>query len=172
MKKNTIRFTKIAVVIVFLFVLGYGGCRHSRISTVETTLGITIPGWTWISGHTEYLSQDYVSEFSLKFSKRGMLRLINEIEQSGYYNLNHDFYRSSDTAWDKSDSTLYSELSAHLKEKHLTGYWIKTDTSIYKFHEPNFGDIPNSAILFDEAYAIEAELNVNEKVLTYRYIKI
>lgn len=171
MKKNTNRFTKIALLIVLLFVLGYGGCRHSRISNVETTLGITIPGWTRISGNTEYFSQDYESEWNLKFSKKGMLRLINEIEQSGFYNLNHDFYRSSDTVWDKSDSTLYTDLTAYLKEKHLTGYWIKTDSSTYIFHEPNFGDIPNSAILFDEAYSIEAELDVTKQKMTYRYIK-
>jgi len=169
MKKRIIRYATIALVFVLIITIGSIGCRKSRINKIEANLGISIPAWTRVSGTTDYLGQDYIKELNLKFTEKGLKELLKQIEQTKYFNSNQNFYDRGE--WKKSDTAFYDSVKAYLRDKHLTGYWIKSDTSTYIFHEPYFGDIPNSAILFDEGYEIEAIILVKEKKMEYRFIK-
>lgn len=169
MKKRTRRIVIALVVLVLM--IGYVGCRNSRISDVESHLGVAVPAWTRVSGNLNLLGQDYENVVNLKFTQKGLNEFVHSIEQTRYFNLQHNFYGSDQVAWKNSDTTFYFSVRNGLKDLHLTGYWIKTDSSTYVFHEPDLSDIPNSSILFDEAYQIEAELNIQERMLMYRFIK-
>lgn len=172
MKKNNIRrYGIITLILILIIIFGSISCRIARIKKIEANLGITIPAWTSVSGNTNFLGQDYIKQRTLKFTNKGLSKLIKQIEQTKYYDLHHDFYGNNETEWKKSDTAFYDTVSEYLSKEHLTGYWIKTDSSTLVFHEPDFGDIPNSAILFDEAYNIEAELFIKDKKMVYRYIK-
>ena len=171
MKKRTLRFITIAGIFILIITVGIISCRKSRISEVEANLGISIPARTRVSGSTNFLGQDYEKELTLKFTEKGLNALINQIEQTEYFNLHHTFHGMDEVAWKKSDTAFYWTVREYLGEKHLTGYWMKNDSSTIVFHEPDFSDIPNSALLFDEAFQVEAELFVKERKLVYRFIK-
>lgn len=171
MNRRTIRYTVIAIVVILIITAGSISCRKSRINEIESKLGISIPAWTCVSGSINFLGQDYEKELNLKFTDKGLLELIKQIEQTMYFNLNHTFYGNNSVEWKKSDTVFYRTVRKYLGEKHLTGYWMRTDSSTIIFHEPDFSDLPNSAILFDEAYQVEAELFVKDRKLVYKFIK-
>lgn len=108
----------------------------------------------------------------IEFEENELQELIKEIENSPFYNLQYNFNRSNSEEWLKSDTTVYWNVRNHLKEEKMTGYWKKGDPYTYNFYNPNFSDIPNSALLFNEAYEIEATLNIKSKKLIYRYYKL
>lgn len=171
MNKKLIKFGYIALAIIVIFIGGNYACKRSRINNIESNLGIKIPLWTSLKGDKELNGQDYSRNYILKFSDKGISDLVSQIEKSIFYDLHHEFYGHDQVAWKMSDTVLYFKVRDSLKVKHLTGYWIKSDSSTLVFQEPDFSDVPNSAILFDEAYEVEAELFVEEKKMVYRYIK-
>lgn len=156
---------------VLLILLLNFGCNKAKIENVETTLGIKIPSGTKVSGHKSNNGQDYEQNLVLKFTDEGLADVIRQIEQTEYFNLQHDFH-CCDGEWKNSDTAFYYEVRKNLQEEHRTGYWIIDSTNAYRFHEPNLSDIPNSSILFNEAFMVEARIVPGEKTMEYKYIKL
>jgi len=156
---------------LLLITLILAGCNQAKIKNVETTLGIKIPSGTKVSGHKSNNGQDYEQNLVLKFTDEGLADVLRQIEQTEYFNLQHDFH-CCDGEWKKSDTAFYYEVQKHLKETHLTGYWIIDSANAYQFHEPNLSDIPNSSILFDEAFMVEARIVRGEKTMEYQFVKL
>jgi hypothetical protein len=117
------------------------------------------------TAHKKSLTNIYFEENELQV-------LIKEIENSPFYNLQYNFNRSNAEEWLKSDTVVYWKVRNHLEEEKITGYWKKGDAYTYNFYNPNFSDIPNSALLFNEAFEIEVTLNTKSKKLIYQYYKL
>jgi hypothetical protein len=152
--------------LVFPFSVAIMSCGNNSFDELKQNLGVSIPSDTKIDG------QDFEKEIILIFSEKGLSKLKSEIESSKYFNLQQEFYGSNEMEWQKSDTTLYWDVRNYLEKHLLTGYWIKQDEFTYRFYEPDLSDIPNSAILFHEGYVIEATLRLNDRKMSYKYIKL
>ena len=149
------------------------GCSGNSFDELKHNLGVSIPSDTKIGmNKTTNSGQDFEKEIILIFSEKGISELKSEIESSKYFNLQQKFYGSNEMEWQKSDTTLYWDVRNYLEKQLLTGYWIKQDEFTYRFYEPDLSDIPNSAILFHEGYVIEATLKLNNRKMSYKYIKL
>lgn len=157
--------------IVLIYSICLFGCNKAKIEKVESTLGIEVPAGTKVSGGKTLDGQDYEENLILEFTDDGMINLLSQVKKSKYFDLKHDFYGWSEVDWKSSDTIFYWTVRNYLKEKHLTGYWIVDSTEVYVFHQPDLSDIPNSSILFNEAFDVTARIIVNEKVMEYHYIK-
>lgn len=161
---------------VFLFYLAViFSHRPSRFSMykLQKSVGVTIPWLYSVEKNTiEYSRQDYIATVELRFSGRGMKKLMKQIEKSGFYNFRHNLSAKEAKLRLASDTAFFNDIVRYLEKERLTGIWVKTDSVTCRFIEPELGDIPNSAILFHQGYVIEAVIRVNEKRLCYKYLKI
>lgn len=165
-------FTILLAIMISIYAMIYQPSKFS-LEKLEDSIGISLPsGYSTEKNSIEYLGQDYEAEVKLIFTDKGLNKVINNIEQTKYFNLQNSFYGSNKIEWVKSDTALYQSVRDYLETEHLTGYWIKTDSVTYEFYEPRLSDIPNSAILFHEGYFILATINTSEKKLVYKYIKL
>lgn len=121
--------------------------------------------------HIDNEGRDYTATVVLKLSDECLKSTVQQIEKSKYFNLKDTYCVSENIKENERDTVLYWKVRNYLQKEHLTGYWIKQNDSVYKFYNPNLSDIPNAAILFHEGYELEANLNVKNKVLNYRYFK-
>lgn len=146
--------------------------RTFSVKKMQKTLNIEIEGEFIIEkNEINYSGQDYDAIITLKLSEESLKKISEKIEKSPFFNLKQDFYRNNENEWLKSDTVLYWKVRNYLKKEHLTGYWKKKDEFTYEFYSPNLSDIPNSALLFNEGFDIEANLSTKDKLLTYKYIK-
>lgn len=161
---------KYLLVLIALFLIS---CNKSTFNETGKKLGIQIPADSKIEKeNTIALGQDYQKELTFSFSEKGSLEIIKEIEKSTYFNLQYTFYGSNESVEAKNDTVIYWKVRDYLEKNHLTGYWMKKNDSTYQFYEPALSDIPNSAILFHEAFVIEATLSLKDKLLIYKYFKL
>lgn len=161
-------------IITFSFILLFTYQPKSfSISDMEKSLNVEIDGDYDVLDNEIIRNgrQDYTANVSLKFTDESLKDLVNQIEKSSYFNLNHNFYGNDEGMWEKSDTVFYWKVRNYLKENKMTGYWVKQDKFTYVFSEPLLSDIPNSSILFLEAYMINAQLSLKDKILKYEYIK-
>lgn len=161
---------------VFLFYLAViFSHRPSRFSIykLQKSVGVTMP-WLYSveKNSIEYSRQDYTATVELRFSGRGMRTMLRRIEKSGFDNFRHNHSAYETKLRFVSDTAFYNSITQFLEKERLTGIWIKTDSVTYRFIEPSLGDIPNSAILFQKAYVVQAIIKVKEKRLCYKYHKI
>lgn len=164
-------FTICIIGLIVLLILFHQPSKFS-IDKMEETLQIEIKDDYDVEKNTiNYFGQDYNAIIELKLSDKALKNITNKIEKSPFFNLKHDFHGNNEIEWQKSDTVLYWKVRDYLKKEHLTGYWIKKDDFTYDFYSPNLSDISNSAILFDEAFEINATISLKDKTLNYEYIK-
>jgi energy-coupling factor transporter transmembrane protein EcfT len=164
----TLGFFALILILIFTY-----QSNSFSISDMEKSLNIKLDGDYKVSNNEiiRQESQDYNANISIKFTDESLKELVYQIEKSPYFNLKHDFYGNDEGMWEKSDTVFYWKVRDYLKENKMTGYWVKEDKYTYVFYEPLLSDIPNSSILFHEAYMINAELSLKDKILKYEYIK-
>lgn len=149
--------------------------RPSRFSMykLQKSVGVTLPWLYSVEKNTiEYSRQDYTATVELRFSGRGMRTMLRRIEKSGFYNFRHNLSAYDAKLRLANDTAFYNDIAVYLEKERLTGIWTKTDSVTFRFIEPELGDIPNSAILLQKAYVVQAMINVKEKRLYYKYHKI
>lgn len=142
------------------------------VGSMEDDLGIDIPwSYTEVQNEIKYYQRDYTVNVVLQFDDDEINDLIDEIENTPYYNFDQKYKQQYGKEW-RSNKKILNKLIEYLEDEQITGYWIKKNETTYVFVEPNLGDIPNSAILFGHAYIVDAVLNVNQKRLIFTYTKL
>lgn len=143
------------------------------VNTMEETLNIKIDGDYDVKKNelVRHGLNDYNAKISIKLTDESLANLVSQIEKSPFYNLKRDFYGNDEEYWKKSDTLNYWKVRNYLEDRKLTGYWVSQDDNTLNFYEPLLSDIPNSSLLFNEAYKIEAQLSRKAKMLTFEYTK-
>lgn len=165
-------FTLGLVAVLIVFTVAYQPKSFS-VDTMEESLNIELEGDYSVINNSiiQNGQQDYNATVVINLSNESLENLISQIEKSTFYNLNRNFFGNDELKWKNSDTVTYWKVRNYLEEKKLTGYWIKQDNTTYAFFKPMLSDIPNSAILFNEAYDIEAQLSKKDKTLKFKYTK-
>ncbi|MHA8103815.1 hypothetical protein [Aquirufa nivalisilvae] len=165
-------FTLILTALIVYLSLAYLPQSFS-IDTMEESLNIKLIGDYHVEKNDLIRNgrQDYHAKILIKLTDESFVNLVNQIEKSPFYNLKQDFYGNDEENWKKSDTLTYWKVRKYLEKRKLTGYRVKQDNSTLNFYEPLLSDIPNSSLLFDEAYKIEAWLSMKDKLLTFVYVK-
>lgn len=112
----------------------------------------------------------------LLFTEESIQVIAKNIEKTKYFNFNG----MKSLNQENLDTTIYLELKAYLLQSQLTGFWIKKDSNMYVFHEPNLKSLKefwstessrgkNAEILFNERWTITAKVLKNEKKIEYGY---
>lgn len=161
-------------IIILLIMIGWGNAYENfSIEKMEKSLNIEIEGDYTVEKNKIMWngSQDYNAIILIKLTEESYANLVGQIEKSPFYNLNQDFYGNDELKWKNSDTVMYWKVRNYLEGKKMTGYWIQEDSLSYDFYEPTLSDIPNSAILFHEAYIVEAHLSKKDKILKFDYVK-
>lgn len=160
--------------LLFIIILDFTGPSQSGSSThtLEQTLNIEIENdYDVEQNNVNHHGHDYTTTVVLKLYDECLKSTVQQIEKSKFFNLKDTYCVSENIKESERDTVLYWKVRNYLEKEHLTGYWIKQNDSMYKFYTPNLSDIPNAAILFHEGYDVEANLNVKNKVLEYKYFK-
>lgn len=165
-------FTLGLFALIIISILTYKPTSFS-VDTMEQSLNIEIEGDYTVEKNKIIWngSQDYNAIILIKLTEESYAKLVDQIEKSSFYNLNQDFYGNDELKWKKSDTAMYWKVRNYLEEKKITGYWIRNDSLSYDFYEPTLSDIPNAAILFHEAYLVEAHLSKKDRILKFEYVK-
>ncbi len=161
-------------IVVLLTMIGLGFQNNDfSIEEMEKSLNIEIEGDYSVEKNKIIWNgrQDYKATIIIKLTDESLSNLVGQIEKSKYFNLKQEFYGNDELKWKNSDTIMYWNVRNYLEEEKLTGYWVRQDSLTLEFYEPTFSDIPNSAILFHEAYIVEANLSKKDRILKFEYTK-